>query len=68
VFNSGERVKPEASAEVVNLFTVYGAPHFLGPVSQNVGDHVGSHANPTFDTPNFVASARQIQPAVRLNF
>jgi hypothetical protein len=68
VFNSGERVKPEASAEVFNLFTVYGAPDFLGPIPQNFGDHVGSHANPTFDTPNFVASARRIQPAVRLNF
>ena len=77
VFNLGERVKPEGSTEVLNLFnrpnvngidTVYGAAEFLGLIPQNFGDHVSSHANPTFDTPNVVTPARQIQLAVWLNF
>ena len=41
---------------------------FHGPISQRVGDGVTSGANPTFGTPNFVAPARQIQIAMRLNF
>ena len=77
VFNLGERIKAEASAEVFNLFnrpnvngidTVYGAPDFLGPIPRQYRDGVSSPANPTFGTPNFVAPARQIQLSVRLNF
>lgn len=77
VFNLGERVKAEASAEVFNLFnrpnvngidTVYGAAAFAGAIPQKFGDGIGSPANPTFGTPNFVAPARQIQLAMRLNF
>jgi hypothetical protein len=77
VFNLGERIKAEASAEVFNLFnrpnvngidTVYGAPDFLGPIPRQYRDGVSSPANPTFGTPNFVAPARQLQLSVRLNF
>ncbi len=77
VFNLGERVKAEASAEVFNLFnrqningidTVYGAADFLGTVPRKFGDGVASPANPTFGTPNFVAPARQMQLALRFNF
>ena len=77
VFNVGERLKAEASAEVFNLFnrqnvngidTVYGAPAFLGPVPQKFGDGTISPANPTFGSPNFVAPARQVQVSLRLNF
>jgi hypothetical protein len=77
VFNLGERVKAEASMEAFNLFnrpningidTVYGAAAFTGPIPQRFGDGVASGANPTFGTPNFVAPARQIQIAMRLNF
>jgi Carboxypeptidase regulatory-like domain/TonB dependent receptor len=77
IFSVTERLKAEASIEVFNLFnrqnvnaidTVYGAPAFLGPVPQNFGDGVSSPANPTFGTPSFVAPARQMQLAVRLNF
>jgi hypothetical protein len=77
VFRLSERVKAQASAEVFNLFnrqnvnaidTVYGAPAFLGQVPVKFGDGISSPANPTFGTPSFVAPARQIQLAVRLNF
>lgn len=77
VFNLGERLKAEASAEAFNLFnrhnvsgvdTVYGAATFAGPVPQKFGDGVTSPANPTFGAPNYVAPARQIQIAMRLNF
>ncbi|MGA2814118.1 MAG: TonB-dependent receptor [Candidatus Acidiferrum sp.] len=72
-----ERLKLEASAEVFNLFnrpnvnaidTVYGSATFLGPIPQRFGDGVTSPANPTFGSPSFVAPARQIQLALRLNF
>ena len=77
VFKLSERLKAEASAEVFNLFnrqnvngidTVYGAAAFLGPVPQRFGDGVSSPANPTFGTPNYVAPAREVQLALRLNF
>jgi hypothetical protein len=77
VFNVSERLKAEASAEVFNLFnrqnvngidTVYGAPAFLGAIPQKFGDGISSPANPTFGSPNFVAPARQVQLALRLNF
>jgi hypothetical protein len=77
VFNLGERVKAEVSAEVFNLFnrpnvngidTVYGAATFAGPIPQKFEDGISSPANPTFGTPNYVAPARQFQLAVRLNF
>jgi hypothetical protein len=77
VFNLGERLKAEASAEVFNLFnrpnvnaidTVYGAATFAGPVPEKFGDGIASPANPTFGTPSFAAPARQAQLAMRLNF
>jgi hypothetical protein len=77
VFRLTERLKAEVSTEVFNLFnrqnvnaidTVYGAPAFLGPIPQKFSDGVSSPANPTFGTPSFVAPARQIQFAMRLNF
>jgi hypothetical protein len=67
----------EASAEVFNLFnrpnvnaidTVYGAAVFAGRIPQSFGDAISSPANPTFGSPSFVAPARQIQLALRLNF
>jgi Carboxypeptidase regulatory-like domain/TonB dependent receptor len=77
VFNVGERLKAEASAEIFNLFnrpnvnaidTVYGAPAFIGPAPQKFGDGISSPANPTFGSPSYVAPARQVQLSVRLNF
>jgi hypothetical protein len=72
-----ERLKLQASAEIFNLFnrpnvnaidSVYGSATFLGPIPQRFGDGVTSPANPTFGSPSFVAPARQIQLALRLNF
>jgi hypothetical protein len=77
VFSIGERFNLEASAEVFNLFnrpnvnaidTVYGAATFAGRIPQKFGDAISSPANPTFGSPSFVAPARQIQLALRLNF
>jgi hypothetical protein len=73
----GRAGQARSHAEVLNLFnspnvngidTVYGAAEFLGLIPQNFGDHVSSHANPTFDTPNVVTPARQVQLAMWLNF
>jgi hypothetical protein len=77
IFSLSEGITAEASVEVFNLFnrqnvngidTVYGAADFLGQVPQKFNDGVGSPANPTFGTPNFVAPARQMQLALRLAF
>ena len=77
IFQLGEHLKVEASAEVFNLFnrpnvngidTVYGSDVFLGPVPWRFGDGIGSPANPTFGTPSFVAPAREVQLALRLKF
>jgi hypothetical protein len=77
VFKLSERLNAEGSAEVFNLFnrqnvngidTVYGGPAFLGPVPRKFGDGIGSPANPTFGSPNFVAPARRVQISLRLNF
>lgn len=76
-FRVNERLRAEASVEVFNLFnrqnvngidTVYGAPVFAGAVPQHFGDGVTSPGNPTFGSPSYVAPARQIQLALRLNF
>ena len=72
-----EKLSAEISAEVFNLFnrqnikgidTVYGAATFLGAPPRKFGDGITSPANPKFGSPNFVASARQLQLSVRLNF
>jgi hypothetical protein len=66
----------EAGADAFNLLnrpnvngidTVYGAAAFAGPIPERFGDGITSPENPTFGTPNFVAPARQIQVAVRMN-
>jgi hypothetical protein len=77
VFGLGERLKAEASVEVFNLFnrpnvnaidTVYGAGTFAGAIPERFGDGISSPANPTFGSPSYVDSARQVQLALRLNF
>jgi hypothetical protein len=77
VFRLSERLSTEASFEAFNLWNhvnvqnidqVYGAPDFLGPVPRQFGDGIGSPANPTFATPNFTGTARQLQAAIRVNF
>jgi hypothetical protein len=77
VFHLSERLSTEASFEAFNLWNhqnvqnidqVYGAADFLGPVPRQFGDGIGSPVNPTFATPNFTGTARQLQAAVRVNF
>lgn len=77
VFSLTERLKAVASMEAFNLLNhvnlqnidqVYGAPDFLGPVPRQYGDNIGSPANPTFATPNFVSPARQLQASLRFTF
>jgi hypothetical protein len=77
VFHLTERVSTEASIEAFNLFNhtnvqnidqVYGAPDFLGPIPRQYGDGIGSPANPTFATPNFTGTARQLQASLRVSF
>ncbi|HEV3151543.1 MAG TPA: hypothetical protein VGY94_11350 [Acidobacteriaceae bacterium] len=77
VFHVTERVSTEASMEAFNLFNhtnvqnidqVYGAPDFLGPIPRQYGDKIGSPANPTFATPNFTGTARQLEASLRLSF
>lgn len=43
-------------------------PNFLGLVPQRFEDGITSLESPTFGTPSYVAPARQIQLALRLNF
>jgi len=77
VFHITERISTGASLEAFNLFNhtnvqnidqVYGAADFLGPVPRQFGDKIGSSENPTFATPNFNGTARQLQASLRLNF
>jgi outer membrane receptor protein involved in Fe transport len=77
VFSLTERLKAVASMEAFNLLNhvnvqnidqVYGAPDFLGPVPRHFGDNIGSPANPTFATPNYVSPARQLQASLRFTF
>lgn len=77
VFHAVNRASVVASVEAFNLFNhrnvqsidqVYGAADFLGPMPRQFGDGIGSPANPTFGTPNFTGSARQLQVSLRLNF
>jgi hypothetical protein len=77
VFHLTERISTETSLETFNLFNhtnvqnidqVYGAPDFLGPMPHQYGDKIGSPENPTFATPNFTGTARQLQASLRFNF
>ncbi len=77
LLNVSERVKVNLSAEVLNLLNrvnvqdvdqVYGAGEFAGPIPERYGDGVTSPANPTFGSPTFAGSARQIQLSLKLKF
>jgi hypothetical protein len=77
VFHLREHLSIESAIEGFNLFNhrnvqsidqVYGAPDFLGTIPRQFGDGIGSPANPTFATPNFVGPARQLQASVRMSF
>lgn len=55
-------------ANVNEVFTVYGAPDFLGPVPQHYKDGITSPANPTFGVPRTMFSARVLQLSAKFRF
>ena len=52
---------------VDEVFSVYGAPDFIGPVPQHFNDHVAA-ANPSFGAPRTVFNPRQLQFAAKFTF
>ncbi len=76
-FHVRERGTLQVLAEAFNLFntpnvdevfTVYGAPDFIGTAPQHFGDGVADPANPAFGSPRTVFNPRQIQLAVKFTF
>lgn len=72
-----ERYKLQLMADVFNLlnrpnvdevFSVYGAPDFIGPVPRHYKDGVVSPANPAFGAPRTVFNPRQFQFAAKFIF
>jgi hypothetical protein len=61
VFNSLNR------ANVDEVFSVYGAPDFVGPAPRQYGDGIGA-ADPAFGTPRTVLNPRQFQFAAKFQF
>ena len=50
------------------VYSVYGAPDFIGPVPQHFGDGVTSPADPYFGTPRTALNPRQLQFSAKLTF
>jgi len=55
-------------AHVDEVFTVYGAPLFIGAVPKHYKDGVVDPANPTFSSPRTMLNPRQFQFAAKLIF
>jgi hypothetical protein len=55
-------------ANVDEVFTVYGAPSFVGAVPQHYKDGVADPANPTFGSPRTMLNPRQFQFSAKLQF
>jgi outer membrane receptor protein involved in Fe transport len=55
-------------SNVDEVFSVYGAPNFIGPVPRQFNDGVGSPANPAFGAPRTVFNPRQFQFAAKFIF
>jgi hypothetical protein len=54
-------------ANVDEVFSVYGAPDFIGPVPRHFGDNTIA-ANPSFGSPRTVFNPRQLQFAAKFTF
>ncbi|PYP92339.1 MAG: hypothetical protein DMG65_04485 [Candidatus Angelobacter sp. Gp1-AA117] len=54
-------------ANVDEVFSVYGAPDFIGPAPQHFGDNTIA-ANPSFGSPRTVFNPRQLQFAAKFTF
>ena len=55
-------------ANVDEVFTVYGAPDFIGAVPRHYKDGVSDPANPTFGSPRTTFNPRQLQFSAKLVF
>jgi hypothetical protein len=55
-------------ANVDEVFTVYGAPNFVGAVPKHYKDGITPPFNPAFGTPRTVLNPRQFQFAAKLLF
>ena len=73
----GEKYKMELSVDAFNalnranvdeVFSVYGAPVFLGPIPQHYKDGITSPANPSFGSPRTTFNPRQFQFAAKFIF
>ena len=53
---------------VDEVFSVYGAPDFIGSQPRSFGDGIASPANPTFGDPRTVFNPRQLQFAAKISF
>jgi hypothetical protein len=77
LFQIGEKLKLRLLAEGFNLFnrsnvdevfSVYGAPVFIGAEPRQYKDGVASPVNPAFGSPRTVFNPRQFQFAAKLIF
>jgi hypothetical protein len=73
----GERYKLRLSVDAFNalnranydeVFSVYGAPDFIGPVPRHFKDGTVDPANPFFGTPRTAFNPRQLQFSAKFNF
>jgi hypothetical protein len=50
------------------VYSVYGAPDFVGPVPLHFGDGITSPADPYFGTPRTALNPRQLQFSAKFTF
>jgi hypothetical protein len=77
IYFPGERYKLQLALDGFNIlnranidevYSVYGAPDFIGAVPQHYKDGVTSPANPFFGTPRTALNPRQLQFSAKLTF
>lgn len=77
IFFPGERYRLQLMFDAFNVlnrsnfdevYSVYGAPDFIGPVPQHFGDGITSPADPYFGTPRTALNPRQLQLSAKFTF
>jgi hypothetical protein len=77
IYFPGERYKLQLAVDGFNIlnranidevYSVYGAPDFIGTIPQHYKDGVTSPANPFFGTPRTALNPRQLQFSAKLTF